>query len=332
VLHIGTHKTGSTALQLMLANNRAALLERGILIPRTGVDPDIPVGHHRLAAALRSGTATALLRDLVEELRASGAPLAILSSEEFSSLASQPQTLDALAQALTSAGYRTTVLAYFRPQDAFAESLYGELVRGRNAAFEPFTSHVLRTCEAGGFAPHGPLEVWLDYPRMVAPFAERFGRGAILARSYLGRGTLQSIYHDFFAALTAVDPRLGGAPIQIEIRQASANESLAFGGLLEIAHARLHGESCAHDFIGDVFTIAPDLDRATFVSRFSLLLRDESLALLERFADSNIALEREYGLRVPFVQTSDIAPESELRWSNATRQRAIFDRVLELWR
>ena len=35
ILHIGTHKTGTSSLQLFCRNNRKALLEHGIFYPKT---------------------------------------------------------------------------------------------------------------------------------------------------------------------------------------------------------------------------------------------------------------------------------------------------------
>ena len=50
LLHVGTHKTGTTAIQTFAMRHRAALLERGLLFPT--LEPDLPqhsLPHHVLA-------------------------------------------------------------------------------------------------------------------------------------------------------------------------------------------------------------------------------------------------------------------------------------------
>jgi hypothetical protein len=46
ILHIGTHKTGTTSLQAWLANNREALAANGVSYPHATVAHGS--GHHRL--------------------------------------------------------------------------------------------------------------------------------------------------------------------------------------------------------------------------------------------------------------------------------------------
>jgi hypothetical protein len=224
------------------------------------------------------------------------------------------------------------VLVYLRPQDAFTESLYGEVVRGNTISFVTFGRHIASTIAAGGFAPNpGAIEIPLDYEGLLAPFAERFGHGSIIARGYPGRAKPHAIYHDFFSVIGALYPPFAVSPVDLAIGQASANESLAFGGLLQRAHARVHGEACAHDYLSDVFAAAPWLDEGTFTSRFSLLVREDARALLDRFGPSNERLEMRYGARIPFVEATDIAPIHDPRWAETARERAAFDVVVERW-
>ncbi|QXD16183.1 hypothetical protein GQ464_004310 [Rhodocaloribacter litoris] len=54
-VHAGTHKTGSTSLQVFLAKTQVLLAEQGVLYPRSG-RPDrkgvVSAGHHELAWSL----------------------------------------------------------------------------------------------------------------------------------------------------------------------------------------------------------------------------------------------------------------------------------------
>src|SRR3954447_10177543 len=87
LVHIGMHKTGTTAMQTLLAQQRPSLLEQGVVYPGTGED------HHRLARSLTQQAVGAggadkppspkvwakFVADLAEEQRRT-----VISSEYFS--------------------------------------------------------------------------------------------------------------------------------------------------------------------------------------------------------------------------------------------------------
>ena len=57
-LHIGTHKTGTTAIQAFLMKNEQGLRQQGILFPVSGRperDASVGFGHHLLARSLTGG-------------------------------------------------------------------------------------------------------------------------------------------------------------------------------------------------------------------------------------------------------------------------------------
>ena len=69
-VHVGTHKTGTTSLQSMLAANAKILRAAGVLVPLAGRVERGSAGHHNVAWELlrdqrfdpRHGTLEALLR------------------------------------------------------------------------------------------------------------------------------------------------------------------------------------------------------------------------------------------------------------------------------
>jgi hypothetical protein len=85
IIHIGPHKTGSTYLQNHLTQNRAALIGRGIYYPREWTTPEIGWCHAELATLLQQGAFDAIQR-VFANLKATGWPVIVLSSEDFSSL------------------------------------------------------------------------------------------------------------------------------------------------------------------------------------------------------------------------------------------------------
>ncbi|MBN2700263.1 MAG: hypothetical protein ACPW60_12765 [Methylohalobius sp. ZOD2] len=122
VLHIGTHKTGSTALQRFLYLNRERLLDQGWLYPRTGLKG---TGHHPIAWRIRSGGADVcreMLSALEKEAREVGVQGILLSSEAFEFIRD--------VKALEPFCHRDTIpLVFLRRQDGYLESEYNQHVK-----------------------------------------------------------------------------------------------------------------------------------------------------------------------------------------------------------
>ena len=180
-LHAGLHKTGTTALQRFLHDNRAALGKDGAVYPSAGMIPDRPAnrGQHELAWALRRGDDGRVWERLREEIE--GAPAAVVSSEEFSrtpDAASYRPAIDALR------GWRLIPVIYLRRQDEFLESMYNYNVRalGETASIMEFAARVRRR---------------LDFRHPLKVLVEAFGRESVRVRLY-GRAELKgSIFEDF---------------------------------------------------------------------------------------------------------------------------------------
>jgi hypothetical protein len=318
VLHIGTHKTGSTALQIWIKHNRQIFPAMGIFVPKSGLSPHDQIGHHQLPAALLRGDDEPL-DALRKELHASKQPVALLSSEELSSLALHPECLTRLREALPD-DYAVKVLAYVRPQGAWAESLYGERVRQATPA--PFFSdYVAAIIANGGYSDDDVhLRLPLDYTKLLEPFARVFGPESIAVRPYPSGGDHSELYRDFLSALAELHPPIASSRVRLIARR-SANESLALFQLLETALPGADAASLAKSAF-------PSLPGDRFLERFRLISREETLALLARFAPSNRALEAAYGIRVPFIDESDLAPADAPIWETARLHRSVYDAAL----
>lgn len=129
-LHVGLPKCGSTSIQLRLASNRAALLERGIFYPRMPVDAEGEerIGHMPLCTSIyRSIDGSPLLRQVVRDHQTAGGDALCLSSEGFIVRADRepgPGVGNVLA------GYDTSIIAFFRRHDAWITSRYKQAVFG----------------------------------------------------------------------------------------------------------------------------------------------------------------------------------------------------------
>lgn len=123
-LHIGRHKTGTTAIQNFLFRNREQLLERGFYVPMAGRDG---AGHHRLSRELstvkkrrlkrRGGAGEAFLELAREVGQLEPGPQLLISSEDF-------QNCDPAVVSKALAAYRTRVVVYIREQVNYLASAY----------------------------------------------------------------------------------------------------------------------------------------------------------------------------------------------------------------
>ncbi|MCB5200640.1 glycosyltransferase [Loktanella sp. TSTF-M6] len=130
IIHIGATKTGSTALQHLMDDNRPALLRAGIWYPETGLlrqidRPSKQAGHARFMAEARRG-GTALRRHILSGLAAMGDRIhtVILSSEAFFL---EP---DSTALARHFPDFDVEMIVYLRRQDEWANAQYAEFVAG----------------------------------------------------------------------------------------------------------------------------------------------------------------------------------------------------------
>ena len=152
-LHIGRHKTGTTALQNLFYYNREKLWsDLGIYYPKAGLNR---VAHHdigQLFAAPRIETDAdldnAISQDVVQRLLAEiyscGAPQVLLSSESFQN--ANPEHVRALFK-----GLDVTVIVYLRNQADYLASAYAQQIHGTTLT-TPFNRYCLGFLRAARFA------------------------------------------------------------------------------------------------------------------------------------------------------------------------------------
>jgi len=129
ILHIGANKAGSTALQRSFQDNRATLLQRGILWPKTGLhagahyDLSTWLGFSQGGSPLDEHGLEVKRRALQDEFERSGANVAILSSEYF--MLRRP--LDRLRAFFD--GMDLQVVAVLRRHDSWWPSLWAQALK-----------------------------------------------------------------------------------------------------------------------------------------------------------------------------------------------------------
>lgn len=330
IIHIGTHKTGTTSQQYFLMHHAREFLSHGMLFPTTGWYGVVP-GHHEIAWELFNESEGPLFKKLLGEIQESNAPGVILSAEDFSLLYSRPQALERLASGLRAIGYTPKILAYVRAQGPFAESMYAERIK--HGDVRPLDAYVDDIVQAGCLTPNeSTFPIEFHYTRLLAPFSDIFGRENIRVRAYSGMGDLSLAFSDFFESLGILSGLFQNELISIEVTHPLVNESLSYIRLLGTLFTKLRlNEDVPATATEFARKYAPDLPPKWFDQRYALLSRDEHLAILHSVAQDNRDLERLYDARVPFMDDRDVLPAGDPIWEKAALERTIYDRCLKLW-
>lgn len=136
ILHAGSPKTGTTSLQVFMDRNREALLDRGVLYPRTGIAPPPVPKHQWMISTLMNGDARGFT-DLFEQAAAEARPdthTMMLSSEglfhrwwDF-----QESGLEALQHCCAS--FETSIWLFLREPVSFSRSFYIQTLKNPQGA------------------------------------------------------------------------------------------------------------------------------------------------------------------------------------------------------
>nr|NQU92548.1 hypothetical protein [Bacteroidota bacterium] len=172
-IHTGVHKTGTTALQSFLYNNRDVLLKKhNIRYPKLDKD-QFYFQHNYLATLLKQSK-----HDEFATLIKSFVPMSgriLLSSESFSGHQKIPKGMGLVKNLFD----RVKVIVYLRRQDLWIETIYKQLIK---------MDHIRVT---------DPFEIWLDqflkkpkgiylcdWMKILEPWVEVFGEENIIVRAY----------------------------------------------------------------------------------------------------------------------------------------------------
>ncbi len=134
ILHVGSHKTGTSAIQRAADRQRNSLLKQGVLYPLTGQWHDR--SHHHWAYALWDEQAAAnkldmLIADLVRELKETGTnpETLLLSSEIFEKIPTKEKLRDILTYFLGDIADKVECVYFIRRQDLLVESVFKQWVK-----------------------------------------------------------------------------------------------------------------------------------------------------------------------------------------------------------
>jgi hypothetical protein len=245
-VHCGLHKTGTTAIQLKMAQDRATLrLRHNILYPATRDDH---AGHHNLAWELGGDSrfdprALTIAKATAEIIAFAGD--AVLSSEDFETFLHDPAKLAPLVQPLRDSGRDVRLLVYFREPNAYTESLFFELLmHGYAGSLTAFSREIHSTGQ-------------LHYKRWIFQFDHR------RIRKILGHwpaARLQAFdYNDISQTCSVVDHFLSEIGIPIQDRETTGAERANARPSHEVLLAFYIGNICQRSLTAGETELVHDL-------------------------------------------------------------------------
>lgn len=200
VLHIGTHKTATSSLQLFLHENSKALKESGIVYPQL----DESKAHHSLllkwfdihskACGRQTKSANQLWAEVVN-LCNTTSDTVVVSSEEFSRIGLNQCDPAEIRDLLHSHNVR--IVVYLRRQDLFLESCYNQIRKAHLNA--PEFKEFIENDFAGSYLEHLPL----DYHTLIDRWSSAFGTQSMIVKIFdKSLFVNESIYEDFLSILS----------------------------------------------------------------------------------------------------------------------------------
>lgn len=276
LLHIGTHKTGTTSIQQALHQQRDALRAHGVLLADTARPPwpELPK-HTSVFHAAWTGDAAvreAEREALWQEFSASGAHTLLLSEEGLS----EPDPRPAAFFEPWRERFDIQVVCLLRRHDRFVESLYNQFTREavRREARSPLT-----------FARSAAVRARLDYSAMLRRWQEGLGAGLVV-RDFdaLQRGG--GLLRGFAEA--------AGLPPEVPLPERHSNGSPDMR--LSLVLRRLHAAGLPHQQGALVEAAGALIKEGRFAPWREVLGADERRRLLQACAEDARALEREHGV------------------------------------
>jgi hypothetical protein len=185
-IHIGAHKTGTTAIQSFFALNRKKMKEIGILYP--GSDN----AHHEIAVELKDIKNNHDILDknsntiqIMWEIKKTNCPIIVLSSETFTEkLNPESLTEDSIAAEVKNViekvlgdSVKVKIILYCRRQDHQIQSVYQQLVKApKYGICEPIREFLIQK------KPY-LIDRW-NYWNKLKPWSENFGRENIIVKIF----------------------------------------------------------------------------------------------------------------------------------------------------
>ena len=306
VLHIGSPKTGTTAIQNYLFKGQERLESAGCRYLRSGRKS---IAHNPLARVFAGRHPADDLPALQSEISESDARVKILSSEMFF----LPGIAASIGNTLRGLGEEIKVVVYIRRPDAYAEAMYKQRVKNGRIAPDPM-AYLTRFGEQLRFRP------------ILTEFENAFGKDAICVRPF-DRARLDggNVVQDFWA-------QLGMGPFSDDdALTGETNKSLSRAVSEQIGQVAQHTPFNVRVMIRQLIADAsPDTRRSNDV--YDLATRRNIVEASK--ADLDWLSDRFLGGQGPAFQFDDLAADAEDKYPDCKEmlrlERAAIRKVIPL--
>lgn len=272
-LHIGKHKTGTTALQFFLKKNDSLLAQKGIIYPEEGRSQT--GGHHDLFMAVNpSKPENYTGNSLNETIRI----LAQKANKEFDLLLSTESLSKlkdvSLIEDVKKVASCVKIIMYLRRQDTYIESAYAQRIKHTySASIDAFLQE----------------EHTLDYEKLCDRWAEVFGKGNIIIRPYEKKQFKNSnIFSDFMGILGVEDISTFAIP-KANINPSLNKDAVYFKKLVNRLNLSNTEKTNLHEPLVN-FSVMRGKSRHTFPE----LSPRRQIKLLEKYKESNAQVAYHY--------------------------------------
>lgn len=289
VVHIGTHKTGTSSIQTFCAANRKELLEQGIYYPTNKYSSR---NFNFLAARIARGDLDeprAFLADAARKAARKGAHTVLLSAESFYAMnsfffrlynrpvgnywASEKHAVEAFRTCFPRGEMR--ILCYLRRQDRQVETVYNQCVKHETG----FPGTI------DDFLPL--MEDMLDYAGHLDLWADAFGAGNIQVRSY--DQAADRLIPDFLEASVGIQDDKGFRPIKEEANVRLNRDVMEYKRILNRIDMPRH-EQVLHML--SLWALSQQMGDTHIHQRY--LGPQERLRLVERYANGNTRVHEQF--------------------------------------
>ncbi len=299
-LHVGTHKTGTTALQNFLSTNERILRKNGVLYPPCG-RAAMGAHHHFVASVRLTGhpmfQAEKSFEEYLEDLKSVSRQCSrvLLSSEMFSENVDREKL-----RQLHSVFSTIRIVLYLRRQDSYLESSYAQLVKTGKIGHE-IDVHILQDRK-------------LDYLTRCRFWEDLAGKGNVLVRPYeKGQLHQENLFADFLHHVFGLELTDDYKLPKRELNTRLSREALEYQKLVNRLKPRRAGQRpLLAQLSGYSLRSSPETVRA--FSGHGLLSPAQRSAILQPYAAGNERVAVEFLGRPDCRLFQDPLPDADAPW------------------
>lgn len=190
IIHIGSPKTGTTAIQTFLSQNQNLLRQSGLNYVRAG---RTHISHNGMVDQFRNGQAAHLCQEIAEEISDTDTPVHVISSELFFRPAVARFMAAGFTEHLSKDILKTvSIPCYLRRHDQYMEALYKQLVKTGKAESDPIEFMKVRLKR-------------ITYSFSLGSYERAFGSTAMVVRPFNRKAFKNGDVVDDFMNLCGVD-------------------------------------------------------------------------------------------------------------------------------